>query len=145
MKEYCAGRLKHPEDGKCFRCLGPDGVLRIIHWLPTPDDKPTRMEVYDAVPLPPDMLKQFLDRKPWSQEVEDRYRGVDGTTVPQEQWMNPPPGVLPEMGTRKERREKIRFENERIGEERLREERGETAETKVCGMVISDYNLSPRG
>lgn len=77
--------MKRPEDGKCFTCLCKDGVLRILYFLPAPLDEPTPIAVYDAKPLSPELLKAYLDyRMEWSQEVEDRFRGVDGTSVPQE-------------------------------------------------------------
>jgi hypothetical protein len=73
------------KDGKSFQCICKDGVLRNLHFLPTPPDQPTEIAVYDAIPLSPEMLKAYLDRRVrWSQETEDRFRGVDGTSVPQE-------------------------------------------------------------
>jgi hypothetical protein len=76
--------LKKPPGVGTTRGLCNDGVIRIMIWLPTPDDVPTRIGVYDARPLSPEMIKAYLDRKPWVQEVEDRFRGVDGRDVPQE-------------------------------------------------------------
>jgi hypothetical protein len=77
--------LKKPADGKHFRCICKDGVLRQLYFMPTPPDQPTEIAVYDGIPLSPEMLKAFLDRQVrWSQETEDRFRGVDGTSVPQE-------------------------------------------------------------
>jgi hypothetical protein len=77
--------MKRPADGKCFSCLCKDGVLRILYFLPAPLDEPTPIAVYDAKPLSPELLKAYLDyRMDWNQEVEDRFRGVDGTSVPQE-------------------------------------------------------------
>jgi hypothetical protein len=76
--------LKKPPGVGTTRGLCNDGVIRIMTWLPTPDDMPTRIGVYDAQPLSPAMIKAYLDRKPWVQEVEDRFRGVDGRNVPKE-------------------------------------------------------------
>jgi hypothetical protein len=77
--------MKRPADGKCFSCLCKDGVLRILYFLPAPLDEPTPIAVYDAKPLSPELLKAYLDyRMDWNQEVEDCFRGVDGTSVPQE-------------------------------------------------------------
>ncbi|KAJ4373423.1 hypothetical protein N0V83_003718 [Neocucurbitaria cava] len=73
-----------PADGQCFDDLGSDGVYRVLQWLPTPPDQPTGIKVYDARPMPPELIKVFLDRQSWSQETEDRFRGVDGRAVPQE-------------------------------------------------------------
>ena len=75
--------LKTPPDNSHTRGLCNDGVFRIMIWLPTPDDEVTRIGVYDAQPLSPRMIKTYLDRKPWSQAVEDRFRGVDGRNVPE--------------------------------------------------------------
>ena len=76
--------LRSPADGKCFDELGSDGVWRVFQWLPTPSDQPTGIKVYDAKPMSPELIKVYLDRRPWSQEVEDRFRGVDGRMVPEE-------------------------------------------------------------
>ena len=76
--------MKRPADEKCFTCLCKDGVLRILYFLPASLDEPTPIVVYDAKPLSLGLLKAYLDyRMEWSQEVEDRFRGVDGTSVPQ--------------------------------------------------------------
>lgn len=76
--------LKTPADRKCFEYLASDGILRVIQWLPTPPDQISRFAIYDAVPLSPEMMKILLDQEPWSQEKEDRFRGVDGRKVPRE-------------------------------------------------------------
>jgi hypothetical protein len=81
--EALVASLRSPADGKCFDDLGSDGVLRVLQWLPTPPDQPTGIEVYDAKPMSPELIKAYLDRQPWSQEKEDRFRGVDGREVPQ--------------------------------------------------------------
>jgi hypothetical protein len=142
LRQYLAA-LKRPADRKCIRSLGPDGVIRILHYLPTPDDEESQIEVYDALPLSPAQIKIYLDRKPWSQATEDRYRGVDGTTVQKDQWMNPPEGVLPRMGTRNERLAEIRRIKEQLDREYKEiEARGE--QIPSCGMIMSDYDLSPR-
>jgi hypothetical protein len=76
--------LRSPADGDCIDDVGSDGVYRVLRYLPTPPDEPTGFEVYDAKPMSPEMIKAFLDTRPWSQAVEDRFRGADGRTVPQE-------------------------------------------------------------
>jgi hypothetical protein len=77
--------MKMPTDGKCFTCLCKDGVLRVLYFLPAPLDEPTPIAVYDAKPLSPELLKAYLDYyMTWSQEAEDLFRGIDGTSVPQE-------------------------------------------------------------
>jgi hypothetical protein len=75
--------LKKPADNKYFRNLGSDGVFRILTYLPSPPDEPTPIAVYDGVPLSPPQIKAYLDRQPWSRELEELFRGVDGRTVPQ--------------------------------------------------------------
>lgn len=76
--------LRRPADRKSFRMLCADGVMRIVHYLPSPPDQPTDYEIYDAKPMSPEMIKAYLDTRPWRQETEDRFRGVDGRKVPQE-------------------------------------------------------------
>ena len=76
--------LKRPPHGNHTRGLCNDGLVRYMVRLPTPDDEVTRQGVYDAQPLSPRMIKRWLDRKPWSQAAEDRFRGVDGRNVPKE-------------------------------------------------------------
>jgi len=76
--------LRTSADGKCIDDVGSDGVYRVLHYLPTPPDQPTGFEVYDAKPMSPEMIKAYLDTRPWSQAVEDRFRGADGRAVPQE-------------------------------------------------------------
>lgn len=56
-------------------CLSKDGVLRLL----TAD-----RDVIDAVALAPKHIKAMLDRMLFSQEAENIWRGVDGTTVPKE-------------------------------------------------------------
>ena len=76
--------MKRPADFKCFRAIGHDGTCRTICWLPGPSDQPTGMEVYDAQPMSPEVLTQYLNRQEWSQEIENRFRGVDGRNTPKE-------------------------------------------------------------
>lgn len=75
---------KHHEDRHCIGSIGTDGVYRVIHYLPGPPDQISDYEIYDAKPMSPEMIKAWLDTRPWKQETEDKYRGADGRTVPQE-------------------------------------------------------------
>lgn len=75
---------KHHEDRHCIGCIGKDGVYRVIHYLPGPPDQISNYEIYDAKPMSPEMIKAWLDRQPWKQETEDKYRGADGRTIPEE-------------------------------------------------------------
>lgn len=76
--------VQSPPDGNCFDMLGSDGVWRVLQYLPGPPDEPTGIQVYDAKPMSPELIKKYLDTRLWRQELEDRFRGVDGRTVPQE-------------------------------------------------------------
>jgi hypothetical protein len=76
--------LRVPADRKCFHLISADGVYRVLHYLPTPPDQPTEYEIYDAKPMSPEMIKAYLDRKRWSQATEDKFRGADGRTIPEE-------------------------------------------------------------
>jgi hypothetical protein len=76
--------IQRPADRKCIHMICTDGVYRVLHYLPTPPDQPSDYEIYDAKPMSPEMIKAFLDTQPWSQAKEDRFRGADGRTVPQE-------------------------------------------------------------
>jgi hypothetical protein len=76
--------LQRPADRKCITMICTDGVCRVIHYLPTPPDQPTDYEIYDAKPMSPEMIKAFLDTRPWNQEKEDSFRGADGRKIPQE-------------------------------------------------------------
>jgi hypothetical protein len=76
--------IQRPADRKCIHMICTDGVYRVLHYLPTPPDQPTDYEIYDAKPMSPEMIKAYLDTLPWSHAKEDRFRGADGRTVPQE-------------------------------------------------------------
>jgi hypothetical protein len=76
--------MQRPADRKCISMICTDGVCRVLHYLPTPPDLPTDYEIYDAKPMSPAMIKAYLDTRRWSQATEDRFRGADGRTIPQE-------------------------------------------------------------
>jgi hypothetical protein len=76
--------LRITADRKCVHLISTDGVYRVLHYLPTPPDQSTDYKIYDAKPMSPEMIKAYLDRKRWSQAREDKFRGVDGRTIPQE-------------------------------------------------------------
>ncbi|KAH7078124.1 hypothetical protein BKA63DRAFT_532504 [Paraphoma chrysanthemicola] len=141
-----ARSLRRPADRKSFRMLCTDGVWRIIHYLPTPPDQPTDYEIYDAKPMSPEMIKAFLDTRPWSQETEDRFRGVDGRNVPLEQWLNPPPGIIHPMRSQNERDEDMRKYREERAQLELKIARGEISpeEPVSCTSIKSNYDLRPR-
>ncbi|KAI4925907.1 uncharacterized protein J4E92_006643 [Alternaria infectoria] len=146
LAEFSA-TMKRPADFKCFRQIGCDGICRTLRWMPGPDDEPTGIEVYDAQPMSPFLLKAYLDRHDWSQATEDRFRGFDGRNTPKEQWFNPLPGVLPSPSTKNERMaERDRFNEERrILEEKIAKGEVEAEDPgPACGAVRSNYDLSPR-
>jgi hypothetical protein len=94
--------------------------------------------------MTPDLIKAYLDRKPWKQSIEDRFHGVDGRKTPKEHWLKPLPGVLPDMGTKNEREEAIKRDKE---ERMILDEKIKNGEIKeedygpACGLVRSNYNL----
>lgn len=76
--------------------LGDDGVFRFLD---------ADRNIHYATPLRPTLIKALLDRLPYDEEAEKRWRGVDGTRVPKEQWYNPPAGILPPPLSEEQRKE----------------------------------------
>ena len=108
--------------------MGPDGVLRTL----TPD-----CDVIDAIGLPPRLIKAFLDRTAFDQEIQGMFRGADGTQVPQGQWWKPDPSLLPPPMTEEEKA-RVKQDNENL-------QKMKNGELKPCGIVIrSDHDISPR-
>jgi hypothetical protein len=61
------------------------------------------------------------------------------------QWLNPPPGILPSLGSEhecEEERRRIHEEKKQLEERITRGEIDEEA-GPACGSVQSDYNLDP--
>jgi hypothetical protein len=60
--------------------------------------------------------------------------------------MNPPPGILPSLGSKNERDEYMKREKEERKQLEERIARGEIEEEvgPACGSVQSDHNLDPR-
>ncbi|KAL4742972.1 hypothetical protein BDV11DRAFT_166640 [Aspergillus similis] len=119
-----------PHDDQGILHVGSDGVVRTL----TAD-----RDVLSAVALPPRLLKALLDIFPYSRETEDKFRGVDGTLVPREQWFHPDKSLLPPPLTaeKKEEGRKFREEHKEVLERRHKEM--ETEERKV--VIISDYDI----
>ncbi|KAH6883218.1 hypothetical protein BKA58DRAFT_417027 [Alternaria rosae] len=138
--------MKSHPDGHCIGSIGTDGVYREIHYLPGPPDQISDYEIYDAKPMSPEMIKAWLDTRPWKQETEDKYRDADGRTVPQEQWWNPPPGMLFPMRSKNERDEEMRVyrEERKAKEEKIARGEIEAEVPVACNSIKSDYDLSPR-
>ncbi|KAF5603904.1 uncharacterized protein FSUBG_7002 [Fusarium subglutinans] len=80
------GRMECDPYLSAYVHLGSDGVIRLID---------AESNILHAEPLRPILIKGFLDRLPYDKEAERSFRGIDGTTVPKEQWYNPPEGVIP--------------------------------------------------
>src|SRR4051812_12568361 len=81
------GSLKHDPMGHSFISLGADGVLRSWH--------SDSFELIDAIRLSPAQIKLVLDRLPFNQATEDKFRGVDGRGVSDEDMFNPPEEIRP--------------------------------------------------
>ena len=80
-------RLKRDPMGHSFSSLGADGVLRVYH--------SDSFEVIDAARLSTAQIKNYLDRLPFDQAKEDKFRGVDGYGVPDKNMFNPPEEIRP--------------------------------------------------
>ena len=61
--------------------------------------------VVDAVPLRPALIKAFFETLPPEHDNGAYSRGVDGRTVPEEEWFNPPKHLIAEP-TPEEHRER---------------------------------------
>lgn len=68
--------------------LGKDGVLRTLS---------AEYEVVDAKGLNPEQIKMMFSLSNPADKGE--FDGVDGTTLPKEQWYDPAAGILPERKT----------------------------------------------
>jgi hypothetical protein len=132
--------LKRDPMGHCFSSLGADGVLRIWH--------SDSFELLDAARLSPAQIKDYLDRLPFVQAKEDKFRGVDGRGVSDEDMFNPPEEIRPKRPSEEFYKEHRRLLEERkqrrLVEERERERKGVKEESNAtCGKKRSNYNLDP--
>lgn len=117
--------------------LGSDGVFRSFTGS---------REVIGAVPFSPGLIKALLDRMPFEQETEDRFRGVDGRHVPRDQWYRPADSDVPATLTKEEEEEGKRLIEEKGAEwwQQKQEER-KSRDSAICPvMVISNYNLKAK-
>ncbi|KAK7894041.1 hypothetical protein LTR67_006742 [Exophiala xenobiotica] len=112
--------------------LGKDGVLRSL----TAD-----RDVVDAMGLPPRLIKAYLDQSHYVKELEDEFRGVDGTKVPREQWFRSDRRLLPQPLSKEHKEEARRMmeENASLTEDISQEE------TCCVATVRSNYNLGITG
>ena len=123
--------------------LGSDGVLRSF-------DGPYKHNVIDAVGLSTTQIKELLDSTEWAQEMEDKFRGVDGRRV------TDPKALFkcPEVSKPKEHTEdslklaqaEAEENNKKLMEQIAMEKRdsGDIAMKYACGRAVSNYDLSPR-
>lgn len=128
--------LQAGPNGDALFAMGTDGILRTLS---------LDQDVIDAISLPPRLIKAFLDRCPYDQLIEEMFRGADGTTVPETQWWNPDPSLLPPPLTAEEKAlaKKNYEEHKEVIEENRR--KMESGELKPCGVVIrSDHDISPK-
>jgi hypothetical protein len=126
----------------CFE-LGDDGVLRSF-------DGSCDRNVIDAVGLSPSQTKQLLDIRPWSQEKEDTFRGVDGRKVVHHQALyDLPDEYRPPKFTEEEKlkmMQEVAEKNRKLMEQIEKDERQgvDVAEKYSCTRTVSDYDLSPK-
>ncbi|PQE29747.1 hypothetical protein CJF32_00000400 [Rutstroemia sp. NJR-2017a WRK4] len=120
--------IKHDPILNGILALGKDGILRSL----TAD-----REVVDAVALRPELLKAFLDRFPHNPQSEIDYRGVDGTKIPQEQWLYPDRSLLPPPYTPPEERRNLSLEKLEENREWLEKRK----EKKCEPQMVSDHDL----
>jgi hypothetical protein len=127
------GALKREPNGRSFHCLGADGVMRVWHF----DD----WVVIDAVGLSSAQIKEYLERRPFDQATEDKFRGVDGRGVSKENMFSPREEIIPERPPQwlvdKHRRE--HEERKRNGFPRTHDPNAVS-----CRAKRSIYNLSPK-
>ncbi|KAH6673603.1 hypothetical protein B0J14DRAFT_591134 [Halenospora varia] len=123
--------------------LGSAGVMRSFG--PHPD-----FLVLDAVAFSPNQIKQILDFSPWSQEAEDRFRGIDGRNITDHRALfEPTESNRPKKRTDEEL-EKLNKEIEEINRktaERIAQEEADgvdVAEKYACGKIRSDHDLRPK-
>jgi hypothetical protein len=124
--------LKREPTGSDFHSLGADGVLRVYYSI----YHPKAFEVIDAARLSTAQIKQYLDRHPFDQAKEDKFRGVDGRAVPDEDLFNPPEGIRPGRPSEEAVRKHLLVVEER----RRKPVKGDSG---FCNAKKSDYNLGP--
>lgn len=107
---------------------------------------PATRNVLDAVGLSPAQIKRYLDNsgEPWSQETEDKFRGVDGRKVIDQQALyHPPEKDRPKKMTEEEvgkRNEYVKEYNKKVVEEWERREREGIPQDEMT----SNYDLGPK-
>lgn len=122
--------LKTEPNGRCFHSLGTDGVVRVWHF--------DTWEVIDAVGLSPAQIKEWLERRPFDQAKEDKFRGVDGRGVSKEDMFNPPQEIVPERPSKE-----FLDKHYQAVDERKREGWKGDPDAGACNVKRSTYNLDP--
>jgi len=121
--------------------LGSHGVARTFG--PSPE-----FTVIDAVGLSPSQIKQMLDLFEFSQESEDKFRGVDGRKVTDHKALfEPAEDDRPRFVMTQEEREERAKEIDEINRktvERIERERAEGVDVEKKYAKLSDHNLGPK-
>jgi hypothetical protein len=85
-----------------------------------------------------------LDYKPFDQAIEDKFRGVDGRGVSDEDMFNPPEEMRPKRLSEELMKEHQRNIEERKRKREEQKRNGVKIESNaVCGLRKSNYNLDP--
>jgi hypothetical protein len=83
-------------------------------------------------------IKEFLDRSyTFNQATEDKFRGVDGRGVSDEDMFDPPEEIRPKRPTEEQLQEIYR----KIDEQKRQGVKKDP--NAVCSLRKSDYNLDP--
>jgi hypothetical protein len=126
------GGLKSEPNGRCFRTLGADGVVRMWHF--------DAWEVIDGVGLSPAQIKEWLERRPFDQAKEDKFRGVDGRVVSKEDIFSPSQEIIPERPSK----EFVAKHYQEVEERKRNGVRREPNPNALsCTAKRSTYNLDP--
>lgn len=91
----------------------------------------------------------MLDRHEWSQEIDDKYRGVDGTKVVDEKQLYEPNEESKPLNLTEEERKKLKEEmrahNEKLMKQMKQDEEDGVDMSKYsCTRVMSDYQSGPK-
>jgi hypothetical protein len=114
--------------GQSISHLGADGVFRVIH--------SSSYDVIDAVRLSTAQIKDVVDRWPFDQAIEDKFRGVDGRGVSDKDMFDPPEEIRLKRPTEEQLQE-----FQRINDQQKRKGVKKGSNT-VCGLRKSNYPFS---
>lgn len=119
--------MQRDPTGRGISSLGLDGVWR--NW-------DAERNVVDARGLNPSQIKEWLDRQPFDQSVEDWFRGVDGRKADKEKMFNPDQSMVPVKLSPEDRA----WRKAEIAESHRKLKKA-GVEKSSCARKISDYNL----